>query len=71
LITRLAAFIEGQGYQPLTLSRQPVCGGETIIEALERILPESNLIIALFTPDDEGRLRGLKSSSSLASARMS
>jgi hypothetical protein len=51
----LAAFIERQGYQPLILSRQPV-RGETIIEALERLLPEADLIVALFTPDDEGRL---------------
>jgi predicted nucleotide-binding protein len=33
-------------------------GAELIIEGLTRLLPTANKIIALFTPDDEGRLRG-------------
>lgn len=57
-LTRLAAFVQKRGYEPLILSRIPVRGAETIIEKLEQTLPQADIIVALFTPDDEGRLRG-------------
>jgi len=55
-LTALRAFIQGQGYKSLILRDLPP-NGEAIIEALERVLPEADRIIALFTADDEGKLR--------------
>lgn len=57
-LSRLLAFTEHLGFAPQSLSRLPLQGGETIIESLERLLPEADLVLALFTPDDEGRLKG-------------
>jgi hypothetical protein len=56
-LTQLSAFLGHLGFTPLSLSRLPTHGSETLIEALERLLPEAEFIVALFTPDDEGRLR--------------
>lgn len=56
-LMNLASFLERMGCVPQVLSRMPLCGGETIIEALERVLPSAALIVALFTEDDEGRAR--------------
>jgi hypothetical protein len=57
-LRQLASTVERLGYSPQILSRLPVRGGETLIESLERLLPNAALVVALFTPDDEGRLAG-------------
>ena len=56
-LQKLAAFLEANDCVPLILSRMPRQGGETVVEALERLLPTAALIVALFTEDDEGRAR--------------
>lgn len=56
-LQKLAAFLVGMGCVPQILSRMPREGSETIIEALERVLPSAGLVAALFTEDDEGRAR--------------
>jgi hypothetical protein len=57
-LARLAALIERRGFTPIILGRQSVRGGRTVIEDLEDRLPQADLVVALLTPDDEGRLRG-------------
>lgn len=54
----LTAFLERLGWKPIVLEREPHLGSETLIESLERLLPTSDLIVALLTPDDEGRMMG-------------
>lgn len=55
---RLAAFVEKKGCTPLILSRLPRKGSQTTIECLEQRLPKADLVVALFTGDDEGREKG-------------
>jgi hypothetical protein len=54
----LTAFLEKLGLKPIVLEREPHLGSETLIESLERLLPVSDFIVALLTPDDEGRKMG-------------
>lgn len=54
-VGKLAALIEKKGCKPQILSRLPRRGSQTIIECLEQCLPDADLVVALFTGDDEGR----------------
>lgn len=38
----------------------PKRGGATVIELLEEYIPSADAVIALLTPDDEGRKRGIE-----------
>lgn len=46
------------GGNPMCFDDLPKEGSQTIIEILEKQIPNFNAIIALLTPDDEGRKRG-------------
>ena len=48
-LSKLYSLIERQGFTPENLSKQTNLGGETIIESLERLLPEASLIFTLYT----------------------
>src|SRR5437016_4005006 len=48
------------GVEPRVL-KSLSCPGSTIIEALEDELTRADAIVCLFTPDDEGRIRGEES----------
>jgi predicted nucleotide-binding protein len=46
------------GANPITFDDIPKPGSPTIIEILEDCIPKSDAVIALLTPDDEGRKLG-------------
>lgn len=57
-LTKLINVLYDVGAQPVTFDDLPKPGSPTIIELLERHIPSFDSIIALLTPDDEGRERG-------------
>jgi predicted nucleotide-binding protein len=46
------------GAEPWVFHRLPKEGSPTVIEILERYIPQADAVIALLTPDDEGRKHG-------------
>lgn len=46
------------GAEPWSFDLLPKEGSPTVIEILERYVPEADAVVALLTPDDEGRKRG-------------
>ena len=46
------------GADPLVFEQLPKTGGATVIELLEQYIPSADAVIALLTPDDEGRKKG-------------
>ncbi|HEX77149.1 MAG TPA: hypothetical protein G4O03_01865 [Dehalococcoidia bacterium] len=46
------------GAEPLTFDDLPKPGSPTVIELLEKHVPTFDALVALLTPDDEGRKRG-------------
>lgn len=46
------------GAEPLIFDKLPKGGGTTVIELLEEHIPNADAVVALLTPDDEGRKRG-------------
>jgi hypothetical protein len=57
-IAQLKVAIFKIGGHPMSFDDLPKEGSQTIIEILENHIPNFNAIIALLTPDDEGRKRG-------------
>ena len=57
-LSELQLLVHRIGAEPVTFDDLPKPGSPTVIELLEEHIPSFDAIIALLTPDDEGRERG-------------
>ena len=57
IVTNVESLLSRIGCKPLLFPRIPKRGSETNIELLERTMPRANAVVAVLTPDDEGRKR--------------
>ena len=58
VLEKVELLLRRLGCEPLIFSQFPKSGSETNIELLERVMPQADVLVALFTPDDEGREKG-------------
>lgn len=57
-LTELENLLRRIGAEPWFFDRLPKEGSQTVIEVLERFIPQADAVIVLLTPDDEGRKIG-------------
>ena len=57
-LAKLELLIRRLSLEPWNLSRMSKRGSETLIEILGRAVTQADALIALMTPDDEGREKG-------------